>query len=138
MLEFLAFGPISNHRFETTVCKPSAFFNQQLEPVLDHFNQVWAVFCQRHAEFFDTVKAGEFRFWPIPILSKFLLIFAKETPSSLVPERSKQFIFGMRLFAYSWKLPACSGAFVLTVVLGSFLLTIGAFFAYSCSLFAVI
>ena len=32
----------------------------------------------------------------------------------------------MCLFAYSWKLPAYSGAFLLTVVFGSFLLTLGA------------
>ena len=33
----------------------------------------------------------------------------------------------MQLFAYSWKLPACSGAFLLTVDNFSFLLTVSAF-----------
>ena len=34
---------------------------------------------------------------------------------------------GMQLSAYSWKLPAYSGAFLVTVVFGAFLITIGAF-----------
>ena len=34
---------------------------------------------------------------------------------------------GCGLFAYSWKLPAYSGAFLLTVDNFSFLLTVGAF-----------
>ena len=33
----------------------------------------------------------------------------------------------MRLFAYSWKLPAYSGAFLLTVDNFNFFLTVGAF-----------
>ena len=40
---------------------------------------------------------------------------------------------GCGFFAYSWKLPAYSGAFLLTVNKFSFLLTIGAFFAYKFS-----
>ena len=37
------------------------------------------------------------------------------------------FLGGCSFFAYSWKLPAYSGAFLLTVDNLSFLLTIGAF-----------
>ena len=36
------------------------------------------------------------------------------------------FLFGGSFFAYSWKLPACNGAFLLTTDNFSFLLTIGA------------
>ena len=47
----------------------------------------------------------------------------KRNQASLVRIR-----FGCSFFAYSWKLPAYSGAFLLTVDNFSFLLTVGAFF----------
>ena len=37
------------------------------------------------------------------------------------------FDLGCSFFAYSWKLPAYSGAFLLTVANFSFLITVGAF-----------
>ena len=43
--------------------------------------------------------------------------------------------WGMRLFAYSWKLPAYSGAFLLTVDNFSFFTYSWSFFAYSFSFF---
>ena len=44
-------------------------------------------------------------------------------------------IIGMRLFAYSWKLPAYSGAFLLTVDNFSFFTYSWSFFTYSFSFF---
>ena len=43
---------------------------------------------------------------------------------------------GCGFLAYSWKLPAYSGAFYLQLTILAFWLTIGAFFAYSFSFFA--
>ena len=43
------------------------------------------------------------------------------------------FIMGCSFLAYNWKLPAYSGAFLLTIDNFSFLLTVGAFFTYNFS-----
>ena len=42
-------------------------------------------------------------------------------------ESPQTLFFGCGFFAYSWKLPAYSGASLLTVVKFSFLVTVGAF-----------
>ena len=59
-----------------------------------------------------------------------MIIFANPQPATEVYRalQARSVPDGCSFLAYSWKLPACSGAFLLTVMFGSFLLTVGAFY----------
>ena len=53
--------------------------------------------------------------------------FTRSSPRCTPRVVPSTFLFGCGFFAYSWKLPAYNGAFLLTIDNFSFLLTVGAF-----------